>query len=67
MSKKMKLEIPTIATKLRTWREDRGWTRKQAAEHLGVNVRTLESWEYGVRKPPGLHALEKLWAVRRPR
>ena len=68
MSKKQKL-LPaaqtTIAQELMRWRKSKGWTRKRAAEELGVNARTLESWEYGYRKPPGLIALEKLWATKR--
>jgi transcriptional regulator with XRE-family HTH domain len=62
---KRKLQVPGVAAELRKWREAKGWTRKQAAKHLGVNVKTLESWEYGTRKPPGLNALEKLWAEKR--
>lgn len=57
----------SIAVELRKWREDKGWTRKQAAEHLGVKVKTIESWEYGYRKPSGAVILEKLWGTRRPR
>ena len=45
---------------LRRWREEKGWTRKQAAEYLEINARTLESWESGARHPPGLSLVEKL-------
>ncbi len=63
---KRKLQVPGgVADELRKWRLAKGWTRKQAAEHLGVKVKTLESWEYGYRKPPALKALEKLWAIKR--
>lgn len=62
---KRKLEVPEISRSLTQWRKSKGWTRKQAADHLGIKVRTLESWEYGKRKPPGLYALEKLWATKR--
>ena len=65
MSKKIKLEAPTVAVALRQWRKAKGWTRKQAAAHLNVNVRTLESWEYGYRKPPAMNLVEKLWAQKR--
>ena len=65
MSKKVKLEPPSVATALRQWRKAKGWTRKQAAKHLNVNVRTLESWEYGYRKPPAMNLVEKLWADKR--
>jgi Predicted transcriptional regulator len=41
----------TLADDLRTWRLALGWTRKQAAEFLGVPLRTLEGWEQGRRKP----------------
>lgn len=68
MSKKMKLvprEPTSVGRELMRWRKAKGWTRRQAATELGVNVRTLESWEYGYRKPPALVALEKLWAEKR--
>lgn len=66
MSVSTKPKITAVATAIRKWREGHGWTRKQAAERLNVKVRTLESWEQGRRKPPGLHALEHLW-VKKPR
>lgn len=62
---KRKLEVTDVARSLMEWRKSKGMTRKQAAEKLGVKVKTLESWEYGTRKPPGLYALEKLWASKR--
>ena len=34
-------------------REKRGLTRKQVAKRLGVNHRTVESWEHGLRNPSG--------------
>lgn len=61
MSKKIKLpphSEASIGATLRRWRKDKGWTRKQAAEHLGVNARTLESWEYGYRTPPSFKLLD---------
>jgi transcriptional regulator with XRE-family HTH domain len=64
---KRKLASKSIAADLRRWREERGWTRKQAAEHFGVKAKTIESWEYGYRKPNGAILLEKLWGTRRPR
>jgi DNA-binding transcriptional regulator YiaG len=54
-----------VARALMEWRKAKGWTRKQAAEELGINHRTLEGWEYGRRKPPSFKLLEKLWAERR--
>lgn len=45
---------------LRRWREARRWTRKEAAEKLGVSERTIENWEQGVRTPPALQVLERL-------
>lgn len=65
MSKKKKLEPVSVAQALRQWRKDKGLTRKQAAAELGVNVRTLESWEYGYRTPPSMKIAEKFWASRR--
>lgn len=69
MAKKVKLkpkqDAPTIAVSLRQWRKAKGWTRRQAAEYLEVNARTLESWEYGYRTPPSLNLLDKLWVNKR--
>jgi len=42
---------------LRAWREERGLSRREAAELLGVNQRTLEDLEYG-RSPNS-----PLWGV----
>lgn len=36
---------------IRKEREQRKLTRKQVADRLGVSVRTVESWEYGLRNP----------------
>jgi DNA-binding transcriptional regulator YiaG len=38
-------------TQLRTWRRANNLSQSQAAERLGVTVRTLENWEQGCRKP----------------
>ena len=65
MSKRILKPKPQVAQALTEWRKSKGWTRKQAADHLGVKVRTLESWEYGLRKPPSLNLLDKLWAQKR--
>lgn len=51
---------------LRRWREAKGWTRKQAAEHLGVSERSIENWEYGHRTPQPLPFLEQLLESRIP-
>ncbi len=32
---------------LKAWKEHKGWTAQQCAAHLGVSVRTFESWESG--------------------
>jgi transcriptional regulator with XRE-family HTH domain len=54
----------TIAIKLRTWRRQRGWTRKEAAAFLEISPKTLESYELGYRTPPALDMLERLWSPR---
>ena len=56
-----------IPAELRQWREAKGWTRKQAAAHFGVSVRSIENWEAGVRKPRALKLLDALWGTRRTR
>lgn len=42
---------------LRGFRAEFGWTQAVLADHLGVSRRTLQSWEHGVREPPGLLTL----------
>jgi DNA-binding transcriptional regulator YiaG len=37
---------------VKTWRKRRSFTALQAADYLGVKLRTFMSWEYGHRKPP---------------
>lgn len=34
-----------IADELKAWREFRGFSQAQAAENLGISVRSLQSWE----------------------
>jgi transcriptional regulator with XRE-family HTH domain len=32
-------------------REERGWTRAQLAQQVGVSVETVEYWERGLQQP----------------
>lgn len=34
------------------WRRIHGFTQREAAERLGVNIRTVQKWEGGERTPP---------------
>jgi transcriptional regulator with XRE-family HTH domain len=45
-----KQEGPTWPEVLKAWRARRGITQKQAAEELGVGMRTYQKWENGERK-----------------
>ncbi|MCB1206732.1 MAG: helix-turn-helix domain-containing protein, partial [Verrucomicrobiae bacterium] len=47
---------------IKAWREGIDQPRKWLAEQLGVSVKTVESWEYGVRNPsgPALRLIEQL-------
>jgi transcriptional regulator with XRE-family HTH domain len=36
---------------LKAWRERRGITQKEAAERIGVNIRTYQRWEEGTARP----------------
>lgn len=54
-----------LAAELRTWRLALGWTRRQAAEFLGVPLRTLEGWEQGRRKPDQEGPIRKLMELSR--
>ena len=42
---------------LRAWRAHMGYTQQQAAEALGVSLRTVKSWESGFAAPPAFLAL----------
>ena len=46
---------------LKAWRERRGFTKAEAAKHLGISVRTLQNWEIARNMPRGfgLNALLK--------
>ena len=41
---------------LRKWREDRGMSRRELTQALGVHLMALAYWEWGKRRiPPFLH------------
>ena len=42
---------------LRAWRAAMGYTQPQAAQALGVSLRTVKSWEAGFAAPPAFLAL----------
>ena len=42
---------------LRAWRECMGYTQQQAAQALGVSLRTVKAWEAGFASPPAFLAL----------
>lgn len=44
------LATPLLKDDFKAWRRGLDWTQLQAAEWLGVSVRTYESWESGARK-----------------
>lgn len=50
---------------LRQWRLAQGWSRRKAAEHFGVSVRSIENWEYGHRRPKALTLMKVLAASSR--
>ena len=47
---------------IKAWREGIDQPRRWLADQLGVSVKTVESWEYGVRNPsgPALRLIEQL-------
>lgn len=40
---------PAIQVDLLAWRNGRGWTQKQAADALGLPIKTFIAWEKGRR------------------
>lgn len=49
----------SLKKRLKQWRKKRGLVQKQAADILGVNLRTYEGWEQG-RPAPEPMALAEL-------
>lgn len=49
MPRKKKVESWPVV--LKDWRARRGITQKEAAERLGVAMRTYQRWEEGAAKP----------------
>jgi DNA-binding transcriptional regulator YiaG len=41
---------------LKTWRSANGFSQSQAAERLGVPLKTLQNWEIARTKPQGFAA-----------
>jgi len=39
--------------RLQRWRTKMGFTQQQAADHLGISVRTLQNWEIARNMPTG--------------
>jgi transcriptional regulator with XRE-family HTH domain len=52
-TKKATPRYKTVAAKLRSWREAMGpeWTQEKVAAICGVALRTVQSWEQGLRRP----------------
>ena len=44
---KKKTKAPTLSDELRAWRERVGYTQNEAADALGVGLRTYHGWENG--------------------
>lgn len=42
---------------MRAWRASMGYTQQQAAQALGVSLRTVKAWEAGFASPPAFLAL----------
>ena len=55
-----------FARALQEWRERKGFSQRDAAEHLGISKRTLENWEQERATPRGyaVVALMKMLAMK---
>jgi len=38
---------------IKRWRERKGFTQQEAADHIGISVRTLQNWEIARNMPNG--------------
>ena len=59
----------TPADQIKAARATAGLTQRQAAERIGVPLRTLEQWEIGRRNPPDYvlrSVIERLEQPQRP-
>lgn len=51
-----------MGAELKHWRKRLGWTQQQAADYLGIPVRTYEAWEreWQTKRPGNPGAVRKL-------
>jgi DNA-binding XRE family transcriptional regulator len=57
---------PRPTSQIKAWRDGCGLKQKWVAEQLGVNVRTLQSWESGRTEPSTKHLTELMDIYRVP-
>lgn len=52
----------SIAARIKSWRESKGWTQQQFAEAVGVTHAAVYQWEgtNGYHATPSLDSLEKI-------
>lgn len=48
-----------LGTRVRGLREERGWTQRELAGYLGIEISRLKKWENGDHEPP-LSAIRRL-------
>ena len=55
------LAVPSLRSRIRSWRLDKAWTQRQLAALLGVTISTIVRWEKGENRPSlmGRDALER--------
>jgi len=58
-----------LSEKIKTLREQRGWSQLALAERLGIEQSTVSRWERGLSRPVGIYLvfLERLLAGKRVR
>jgi DNA-binding transcriptional regulator YiaG len=58
----------TLHEQIRAARKEAGLTQAKLAEKLGVSLRTIESWEAGVRQPRYKHGhiIERILSFKKP-
>src|SRR5262245_66117044 len=57
------MPVEDVAARIRRARQRRRWTQAEAAERMGVSVRTIGDWERGTKTPRNLTIVEDVLGI----